>query len=129
MGKHKKTKSKERAEIVPGYRCRGRAWIEKDGQTFIGFGRIVLLERIGEYGSISQAAKSMQMSYKHAWDLLDSMNRNAARPLLVTNTGGKGGGGTELTAEGEKVIRRFYELQERLTTFMQTETERFLADF
>ena len=61
-------------EIRPGYHCRGRVWIEYNGETFIGFGRVVLLEKIRELGSINQAA-AMGMSCKHAWDLV-----NAPRP-------------------------------------------------
>ncbi|MFV0436345.1 MAG: winged helix-turn-helix domain-containing protein [Desulfopila sp.] len=121
MKKHKK--SNERQEVCPGYRCRGRIWIEKDGETFVGFGRIVLLERIAEHGSISKAAKSMEMSYKHAWDLVDSMNRNAPMPLVAKSTGGKGGGGAVLTEAGENVIREFHELYLRLTAFLVAETE------
>ena len=70
----------------------GRLWIEGKKGTFLGHGRIVLLERIREYGSISRAAKSMEMSYHHAWDLVDSMNRQTTKPLVEKGTGGKGGG-------------------------------------
>jgi len=120
MKKHRN--SSPRLDAPPGYHCRGRLWIEKDGETFVGFGRIVLLERIAEHGSISKAARSMEMSYKHAWDLVDSMNRNAATPLVAKSTGGKGGGGAVLTEAGEKIIRDFHYLHQRLNDFLATET-------
>ncbi|MFH0785079.1 MAG: LysR family transcriptional regulator [Pseudomonadota bacterium] len=107
-----------------GLRCRGRVWIEKDGETYLGFGRMVLLEKIKEFGSISQAAKSMAMSYKHAWDLVDSMNRQAAEPLVSTSKGGKGGGGAILTEAGEAAIMEFTGLLERLDAFLAEETAR-----
>ena len=88
-----------------GFCCRGRVWIEKNSETYLGFGRMVLLQRIKEFGSISQAAKSMAMSYKHAWDLVDSMNRQAGESLVSTSKGGKGGGGASLTEAGEAVVR------------------------
>ncbi len=91
----------------PAYRLHGRVWIDGPEGTFLGFGRVVLLERIGEHGSISAAARSMNMSYRHAWDLVDSMNRQAKSPLIVSTTGGKGGGGARLTAEGKKAIAVF----------------------
>lgn len=107
-----------------GLNCRGRVWIEKDGETYLGFGRIVLLERIREFGSISGAAKSMKMSYKHAWDLVDSMNRHAVTPLVSTSKGGKGGGGACLTEAGEQAVKEFTELLIRLDTFLAKETYR-----
>ncbi|MBU1639478.1 MAG: LysR family transcriptional regulator, partial [Proteobacteria bacterium] len=67
MGAHDKKKKQGQ----PGWR--GRVWLEGMDGTFIGYGRAMLLERIKEYGSISKAAKSMDMSYKHAWDLIKSM--------------------------------------------------------
>ena len=109
--------------VVPGYRCNGRIWIENNGETFLGFGRIVLLEKIREHGSISKAARSMKMSYKHAWDLVDSMNRQAGKPLVATSKGGKGGGGAQLTEAGERAIRDFTNLYERLIAFLEQETK------
>jgi molybdate transport system regulatory protein len=70
---------------------RGWLWLNGPEGTFLGYGRIVLLERIEELGSISKAARSMEMSYKHAWDLLDSMNRQVSDKLLETFRGGKKG--------------------------------------
>lgn len=107
-----------------GFCCRGRVWIEKDGETYLGFGRMVLLERIREFGSISGAAKSMEMSYKHAWDLVDSMNRHAREPLVSTSKGGKGGGGACLTEAGELVVKEFADLLDRLDIFLAEETSR-----
>ncbi len=107
-----------------GLRCRGRVWIEKDGETYLGFGRMVLLERIREFGSISGAAKSMKMSYKHAWDLVDSMNRHAREPLVATSKGGKGGGGATLTETGELALKEYAALLDRLDHFLAEESSR-----
>ena len=117
--RHKKNKGKRQ----PGFRCKGRIWIEADGGTFLGFGRVVLLERVREHGSISKAALSMEMSYKHAWDLIDSMNRQAGEPLISTWKGGKDGGGAKLTDPGEKAIELFWNLHERLGNFLDQETD------
>src|SRR5512138_3458478 len=84
----------------PGFH--GRVWIDGPEGTFIGYGRVVLLERIREHGSITKAAKSMEMAYRHAWDLVDSMNRQARTPFVELATGGKGGGGARVTAAGER---------------------------
>ena len=75
------------------YRLRGRIWIEGPEGTFLGYGRVVLLERIRDYGSISATVRSMKMSYRHAWMLVESMNNQSAKPVVEKTTGGKGGGG------------------------------------
>ena len=91
-----------------GYRLRGRLWVDSPDGTFLGYGRVVLLERVREHGSISAAARSMDMSYRHAWDLIDSMNRLSRRPLVEKTAGGRGGGGAVLTAAGERAISGFW---------------------
>ena len=77
------------------------------GENFGGAGRVDLLARIAECGSISQAAKSIKMSYKAAWDAIDTMNNLAGEPLVERLTGGKGGGGTRLTQRGEQLVANF----------------------
>lgn len=91
-----------------GYQLRGRIWIEGPEGTFLGYGRVVLLERIGDHGSISAAARSMEMSYRHAWKLVDSMNRQSRKPVVVSTAGGRGGGGAELTDAGLRAIEAFW---------------------
>ncbi len=122
MKRHKRANNHQ--NTPQGLRCRGRIWIEKDGETYLGFGRMVLLERIREFGSISGAAKSMKMSYKHAWDLVDSMNRHARETLVSTSKGGKGGGGACLTEAGELAVREYAALLDRLDKFLSEETSR-----
>lgn len=104
-------------------RWRGRLWLEGPDGTFLGYGRVVLLERIRDYGSISQAAKSMEMSYKHAWDLLDSMNRQAGGKLVETSRGGKQGGGARLTPAGEKAIETFWRFHRKFNMLLAEMTE------
>lgn len=104
-----------------GYELNGRIWIEKKNKTYMGYGRVVLLERIKHYGSITKAAKSMKMSYRHAWELVDSMNRQAETTLVETLTGGRGGGGARLTNAGEKAIEAFWRLYNRFRKYLKDE--------
>jgi len=106
-------------KLVPGFR--GRVWIDGIDGTFLGHGRVVLLERIREYGSITKAAKSMEMSYRHAWDLVDSMNKQAKRPFVELATGGKGGGGARVTEDGEHAIQLFWKFSQDFQTFLEKE--------
>lgn len=106
----------------PGFR--GRVWIDGPEGTFFGHGRAVLLERIIEHGSITRAAKSMNMAYRHAWDLVDSMNRQAKEPFVEVATGGKGGGGARVTAAGKHAIKRFWRFQKDLEAFLKKEEKK-----
>jgi molybdate transport system regulatory protein len=106
------------------YSLKGRVWVEGIGGAFLGHGRAVLLERIKQYGSITEAARSLNMSYRHAWDLVESMNGQSDRPLVETVTGGKGGGGARLTGEGEKAIRSFREFQENFRIFLEEQAKK-----
>jgi molybdate transport system regulatory protein len=73
----------------------------------VGPGKIALLERIDESGSLSQAARDLKMSYKRAWQLLESLNESFSQPVAVTTTGGQGGGGASLTEFGHTLIRSY----------------------
>ena len=81
--------------------------INLDPEGRIGPGKIDLLEQIASLGSISAAARAMDMSYKRAWDLVDEMNMLFGRPLVAAQTGGKHGGGAMLTPFGMTVVTRF----------------------
>ena len=69
--------------------------------------RIRLLEAIGEFGSISSAAKKVGLSYKAAWEAVDTMNNLSHNPLVVKVTGGSGGGGTTLTVLGQEMVNNY----------------------
>ncbi len=106
------------------YKVKGSVWIEGDKGAFIGMGRVMLLEKTKELGSITVAAKSMKMSYRHAWELIDSMNKQARLPLFVTSSGGVGGGGTKIKNEGERVVALFRDLQKRFHKFNEEESKK-----
>lgn len=101
----------------PGYSVEGHIWVEGPDGTFLGVGRVLLLEKIRECGSITKAAVSLGMSYRKAWELVESMNSQAGKPLVVATTGGKGGGGAVLTEAGEMAIRLFGLLDEEFAKF------------
>ena len=85
----------------------GAIWLSVGGESFGGKARIELLRAIVEKGSITHAAKAVGMSYKAAWDAIDAMNTLAGAPLVARSAGGKGGGSTQLTARGLKLVERF----------------------
>lgn len=77
----------------------------------MGPGKADLLEAIERSGSISAAAREMGMSYKRAWDLVDTMNRSFKQPLVSTATGGSHGGGAHVTAFGLDVLQRYRDME------------------
>ena len=105
------------------YRLHGRLWIEGPEGTFLGYGRVVLLERIREHGSISAAARSMEMSYRHAWKLVDSMNRQSRHPVVEKSTGGRGGGGAILTEAGHRAIDCFWSAYRDFKAFLSERSQ------
>lgn len=108
-----------RGPVGDGFNLRGRVWVDGPLGTFVGYGRVVLMERIRQHGSITRAAKSMGMSYRRAWVLIDSMNRQARRPFVQTETGGRGGGGTRLTEDGERAVESFWRFYEEFQEFLR----------
>ncbi|HEY2020923.1 TOBE domain-containing protein [Paraburkholderia sp.] len=97
----------------------GSVWFRAGGQTLGGASRIALLAAIGETGSITSAAKAVGISYKGAWDAVDTMNNLAGEPLVVRMTGGKGGGGTTLTPRAVKLIETFRAVEREHRRFLE----------
>ena len=81
--------------------------IDFDEERAIGPGKIKLLELIDALGSISAAGRQMDMSYRRAWLLVDSLNRCFREPLVASHTGGAHGGGASLTPRGVAVVRHY----------------------
>lgn len=98
----------------------GSLWLKKSGQDFLGSNRIKLLEKVGELGSITKAGKAVGISYKTAWEQIETLNNISDQPLVVKTTGGRGGGGTQLTEAGREVIQRFRLIQEEHDRFLNT---------
>ncbi len=91
-----------------------RVWINEEEGHFIGLGRVRLLENIKSTGSITKGAKEMKMSYRQAWQMVEDMNSRSDKPLVEKVLGGKGGGGAIVTEAGEKVIKLYYQLEEKM---------------
>jgi len=93
--------------------------VELFNQPFLLEKRIELLFAIGRTGSISKAAKEVPMSYKTAWEAVDSMNNLAHTPVVTKAIGGAGGGGTQLTEYGENLLKIYKELQREHQRFLE----------
>ncbi|UKM64419.1 LysR family transcriptional regulator [Flavobacteriaceae bacterium GSB9] len=100
------------------YKIKSRIWIESDSNVLLGEGRVKLLKAIDETGSLSKAAKSLNLSYKKAWHLIDSVNKSAKKPVTINSIGGKGGGGAELTDYGKSLIVAFDDINKNCWEFL-----------
>ncbi len=89
----------------------GRFWMAGENGADLTAERVTLLEAIGEHGSISAAAKSLGMSYRAAWDAVNSINNLADPPLLERRPGGSRGGETLLTQQGRNLIDAFHHME------------------
>ncbi|KVU58668.1 TOBE domain-containing protein [Burkholderia cepacia] len=97
----------------------GELWLRAGEQTLGGATRIALLAAIGDTGSITRAAKAVGLSYKAAWDAVDTMNNLAGEPLVARSTGGKGGGGTTLTPRATSLIAAFRTIEREHRRFIE----------
>lgn len=91
----------------PHLAVHGAMWLSIDGESLGGHGRMQLLRAVASHGSITRAARAFGMSYKAAWQAIDTMNARTGRPLVERVTGGRGGGSTRLTAHGERLLERY----------------------
>lgn len=89
--------------------------LKSEGRPVVGRDRVALLEAVDKTGSITAAAKAVGLSYKAAWDALNAINNLLPRPAIVSQTGGKGGGGAVVTAEGYALITSFRSIEEKLS--------------
>jgi molybdate transport system regulatory protein len=81
--------------------------IDFEGAKSFGPGKARLLELIERQGSIRAAAAAMNMSYRHAWLLLQAVEGTFGAPVITTATGGAHGGGAKLTALGKAIVTRY----------------------
>ncbi|MBY4895501.1 TOBE domain-containing protein [Cupriavidus sp. AU9028] len=104
--------------IDPAIEVHGAIWFQAGGRQLGGRDRIALLAAVAEHGSITAAARAVGLSYKAAWDAIDAMNNSAGEPLVSRAAGGKGGGGTSLTARGEQLVRTYLALEAEHRAFV-----------
>ncbi len=108
------------------YKVTGSLWLECEGERFFGPGRVELLQRIEETGSINKAAKLMGMSYKKAWEMINALNAQASKPFVITQTGGEHGGGSVITEEAKLLITYHQQLRQRFLEFLDKETKQLI---
>ncbi|MGB0631711.1 MAG: winged helix-turn-helix domain-containing protein [Alphaproteobacteria bacterium] len=91
----------------------------------MGPGKAELLRLIEETGSISAAAREMGMSYRRAWTLVETMNGAFREPVVEAATGGRGGGGAQVTEFGREALARYRAMEEKALGSVTAEMDAF----
>jgi len=107
-------------------RLRTKLWLESSSKAGLGPGNLRLLALVAEHGTLAEAARAADMSYRHAWDLVRAAEACWGRPLLERRPGGAGGGRSALTADGRDLLARWDRLATEVTALAD---ERFKAIF
>lgn len=100
----------------------GMMWLELEGERCFGLGRMQLLQCIDKTGSMNRAAKEMKMSYKKAWTMISELNEQFTEPMVITQSGGEGGGGSVFTNAARLLMNYHIEIREKFADFLKLET-------
>ena len=107
---------------------KSKLWIEINGEPVFGEGRKILLQAIADFGSINQAAKETNISYRRAWSYIKFMEERLAVKLVERRAGGKHGGGASLTGAARELIEKYERLQEGIDELVDKKFNRIFGD-
>lgn len=93
---------------------RSKVWLEVQGRPVLGPGRRELLRAVEEQGSISKAARLLNLTYRKAWGQIKAMEDQLGLPLVQKQAGGQGGGGARLTPEAKDLLSKYARLSQGL---------------
>jgi len=113
------------ARVKPIFRFRAR--VTAGGGIAVGPGKIALLEAIDKTGSITAAAKSLDMSYRRAWLLLDELNRSLRVPAVDSAKGGQHGGGSAVTVRGRELIELYRRIEKTAESATRADIRRLIG--
>ncbi len=105
-------------------KIKSKIWIESKNGIVLGEGRVQLLKKIDETGSLNKASKVLNISYQKAWRLLDEINKAAEKPLIESKIGGLKGGGTSLTPYGKSLIVIFETINKDCWKFLDEQLKK-----
>ena len=99
---------------------RSKIWLECAGTHIFGNGLAILLENIDRLGTLQDAAKASNMSYRYAWNLIRMAENHFGKVLIHCHTGGRAGGSSELSSDGLHILEVFKKLNEQVAAFTDT---------
>jgi molybdate transport system regulatory protein len=106
-----------------------KVWLENKGEVVLSSGKFGILKKIDQLGSIQKAAEEFGMSYRHAWGMIQKIEKRAGVKMLATQIGGSEGGGAKLTPKGKAFLSRYEAFSNGLDEMIQKKfTKAFLKD-
>ncbi|MGA7828394.1 MAG: LysR family transcriptional regulator [Geobacteraceae bacterium] len=98
----------------------GKIFLQTSDQKPMDLDTVHLLEKVALHGSIARTAREIGISYPKLWHTIENLNRLSDKPLVIKSAGGKGGGGgTILTEEGHKFLKKSKAIQQTHTKFIR----------
>ncbi|ATW24918.1 winged helix-turn-helix domain-containing protein [Candidatus Formimonas warabiya] len=107
-------------------RLKYKIWLDKDGKVF-GEGPYRLLKGIEDTGSLNTSAKEMKMSYSQAYNLIKSIEKRLGFPLVHSQAGGYGGGGSQLTDGAKELMKKYLSFRQECEEAIQSLFEKYFA--
>ena len=108
------------------YQYKYKIWLEKDGKIF-GEGPYRLLKGIQDSGSLNTSAKAMKMSYSQAYKLIKNIEKRLGFSLIKSQTGGQGGGGSQLTDDAKKLMEKYLAFKEECSQAIYNAYEKYFG--
>jgi len=103
------------------YKIGGQIWVQKDGDNFMGPGRIAMLENLAEGYTLEEVAKKMNMKLETAKNNIDAINKTAQRPLTKTRDKNH----YEVTRYGIDIISKYKELKKEHDKMLEELNKKF----
>ncbi len=101
-----------------------KVWLENKGEVVLSNGKFGILKKIDQLGSIQKAAEEFGMSYRHAWGMLQKIEKRSGLKLLETQIGGREGGGAKLTPKGKTFLAQYETFSKGLGELIQKKFEK-----
>jgi molybdate transport repressor ModE-like protein len=98
-------------------------WLEEDGRYILGEREASIMEGIKKFGSFMATAKSLGITYAHAWTIVDELSKRVGKPVVKAQRGGDTGGGAMLTEEGDRLLEEYKTLDEKVSRFLGSRKE------
>jgi molybdate transport repressor ModE-like protein len=111
--------------MKPGF----AVWLEEDGRRIVSEREADVLAGLRKFGSLMATAKSLGITYAHAWNVLNTLASNVGEPVVMAKRGGEDHGGTELTKRGMELLEEYERLQKGVSEFLGTPKGVIFGDF
>jgi molybdate transport system regulatory protein len=109
------------------YQVKYKIWLDRNGKVF-GEGPYSLLKGIENTGSLNTSAREMKMSYSQAYKLIKNIEKRLGFSLITSQTGGQGGGGSQLTSEAKELMNKYSAFERECREAIWTAYEKYFGN-